>query len=498
MGLGKTVQVSSFLGALAINRIVDSVLIIAPATMLSHWLRELEVWAPGLRRILIHRSGESDGVSRVISRGMLRSLKKWLINARADRVNEPIDDADYNQNEEHSFCGTGYVVVTTYESIRRSTDDWTNHNWSYVVLDEGQKIKNPDADITLACKRLRTPHRLLLSGTPIQNDLRELWSLFDFIIPSRLGTLPAFEAEFSEPIRRGGYSNATPMQVQLAYRCALVLRDLINPYLLRRQKKDVSEVSRMPGKTEQVLFCRLTPKQRSLYEEYLKSDEVTGVMRGSVQLLKAVTVLRKICNHTDLVVGRNGDFASDDESASSSDEDVYDHDKIADQSGKLQVLSKILPLWKKQGHKVIIFTQWRKMLSIIEQFVIHQDWVYARLDGNTNIAARQRLVDKFNNDDSYFCMLMTTRTGGIGLNITGANRVLLYDPDFNPATDAQARERAWRFGQTRPVTVYRLITAGSIEVSIQLLSQLRRGFLFPIFAVQTSSSPSSTSPFFSH
>lgn len=178
MGLGKTVQVSSFLGALAINRIVDSVLIIAPATMLSHWLRELEVWAPGLRRILIHRSGESDGVSRVISREMLRSLKKWLINARADRVNEPIDDADYNQNEEHSFCGTGYVVVTTYESIRRSTDDWTNHNWSYVVLDEGQKIKNPDADITLACKRLRTPHRLLLSGTPIQNDLRELWSLF--------------------------------------------------------------------------------------------------------------------------------------------------------------------------------------------------------------------------------------------------------------------------------------------------------------------------------
>lgn len=468
MGLGKTVQVSSFLSAMARNRIIDSILIVAPATMLSHWLRELEIWAPGLRRILIHRSGESDGVSRVVSRRMLNSLKKWLKNSRSDRVNEPIDEADYNENAEHSFCGTGYVIVTTYESIRRSTDDWTNHSWSYVVLDEGQKIRNPDADITLACKRLRTPHRLLLSGTPIQNDLREIWSLFDFIIPGKLGTLPAFEAEFSEPIRRGGYSNATPMQVQLAYRCALVLRDLINPYLLRRQKKDIMEVSRMPRKTEQVLFCRLSPKQRYLYEEYLRSDEVTGVIRGSVQLLKAVTVLRKICNHTDLVDGRNGSFAfNDDENeSSSSDEDVYNHDKLSEQSGKLHVLSKILPLWKKQGHKVIIFTQWRKMLSIIERFVIHQDWLYTRLDGNTNIAARQRLVDKFNNDASYFCMLMTTRTGGVGLNITGANRVLLFDPDWNPSTDSQARERAWRFGQTREVVVYRLIMAGTIEEKI--------------------------------
>lgn len=189
------VQVSSFLGSMASNRLLDSVLIVAPATMLSHWLKELAVWAPGLRRILVHRSGETDGISRVISRAMLRSLQKWLKHSRADRVNEPIDDDDYNNSKEHSFCGTGYAIVTTYENIRRSPDEWTGHNWSYVVLDEGQKIRNPDADVTLAVKRLRTPHRLLLSGTPIQNELRELWSLFDFIFPGRLGTLPAFEAE---------------------------------------------------------------------------------------------------------------------------------------------------------------------------------------------------------------------------------------------------------------------------------------------------------------
>ena len=188
------------------------------------------------------------------------------------------------------------------------------------------------------------------------------------------------------------------------------------------------------------------------------------MMRGSTQLLKAVTVLRKICNHPDLLSrpGRDGD----DVSSSSSEEDFYDQEQLAERSGKLQVLSKILPLWQKQGHKVIIFTQWRKMLSIVEAFTNMQGWKYARLDGNTNIASRQKLVDKFNTDPTYFCMLMTTKTGGVGLNITGASRVLLYDPDWNPQTDAQARERAWRFGQKKAVTVYRLITAGTIEEKI--------------------------------
>mmetsp|Transcript_21884 Transcript_21884/g.44963 ORF Transcript_21884/g.44963 Transcript_21884/m.44963 type:complete len:771 (-) Transcript_21884:124-2436(-) len=463
-----TVQVASFLGSMAANRLLDSVLIVSPATMLAHWLKELAIWAPGLRRVMIHKSGETDGVSRTVSLRLLRSLQKWLRKARRDRVNEAIDEKDYDEKGPDCFCGTGYAIITTYESIRRSPEVWTSHHWSYVVLDEGQKIRNPDADVTLACKRLRTPHRLLLSGTPIQNDLRELWSLFDFVFPGRLGTLPAFENEFSQPIKRGGYSNASPMQVQLAYRCALVLRDLINPYLLRRQKKDIKEVNRMPGKTEQVLFCRLSPKQRSLYEEYLRSDEVSRVIRGSTQLLKAVTVLRKICNHPDLLVGPDGDKGDDDidVSSSCSDDGFYEEDKLVERSGKLQVLSKILPLWHKQGHRVIIFCQWRKMLNIVESFTRQQGWKFARLDGHTNVAARQRLVDNFNNDTSYFCMLMTTKTGGVGLNVTGANRLLIYDPDWNPQTDAQARERAYRFGQERDVTIYRLITGGTIEEKI--------------------------------
>ena len=243
MGLGKTVQLCSFLGCMASSRKLRSVLIIAPATMLSHWLQELGKWAPGLRRVLIHKSG-NDAERRDISRQLLQNLDKWLKRARKDRINECIDEKDLKDNEPHSFCGTGYCIVTTYENIRRHPDTYCDHSWSYVVMDEGQKIRNPDAEVTLTCKRLRTPNRLLLSGTPIQNDLKELWSLLDFVFPGRLGTLPVFLKEFADPIRRGGYSNASPMQVQLAYRCALTLRDLINPYLLRRQKKDVKEIER--------------------------------------------------------------------------------------------------------------------------------------------------------------------------------------------------------------------------------------------------------------
>jgi DNA excision repair protein ERCC-6 len=203
-----------------------------------------------------------------------------------------------------------------------------------------------------------------LSGTPIQNDLRELWSIFDFVFPGRLGTLPAFEQEFADPIKRGGYSNASPMQVQLAYRCALVLRDLINPYLLRRLKKDVKEVNRMPGKKEQVLFCRLSDRQRSMYEAFLQSDLVKRIVRrGSTQLLGAITMLRKICNHPDLVCPpesldsflQKGFVDESELAAAVSDDDdalsVGEEESLTARSGKLEVLANILPLWHKQGHR---------------------------------------------------------------------------------------------------------------------------------------------------
>jgi DNA excision repair protein ERCC-6 len=456
------VQVAAFLGAAAASRRLKSVLVVAPATMLQHWLRELATWAPGLRRILIHSSNNNGGPDgdnnknrhpEALTASMLRQLSQWLKSVRADRVNEMIDDDDLTKLPSHSFCGTGFVIVTTYENLRRHGDVYTQHNWSYLVLDEAQKIRNPDAAVTMACKQIPTPHRLAMSGTPIQNDLRELWSLFDFVFPGRLGTLPTFEQEFAEPIKRGGYTNASPMQVQLAYRCALMLRDLIEPFLLRRLKRDVKEVQKMPGKTEQVLFCRLSKLQRDMYEAYLQSDEIKQVMRGSTQLLKATVVLRKIANHPDLVcepdqaasfvqtrgsscnarLERNEDDDYDDDE---DDEDLLqDEESLVQRSGKLEVLSKILPLWHKQGHRVLIFCQWKKMLNIIQRFTMLKGWKFGRLDGDTNVGSRQRLVDTFNTDLSYMGLLCTTRTGGVGLNLTGANRIILYDPDWNPSSE---------------------------------------------------------------
>jgi DNA excision repair protein ERCC-6 len=459
---GKTVQVAAFLGAATASRRLKSVLVVAPATMLQHWLRELATWAPGLRRILIHASNNGAAMNKssnctthsppekALTANMLRQLSHWLKNVRADRVNEMIDEDDLSTLPTHSFCGTGFVVVTTYENLRRHGDVYTQHPWSYLVLDEAQKIRNPDAAVTMACKQIPTPHRLAMSGTPIQNDLRELWSLFDFVFPGRLGTLPAFEQEFAEPIKRGGYTNASPMQVQLAYRCALMLRDLVEPFLLRRLKRDVKEMQKMPGKTEQVLFCRLSQQQRDMYEAYLQSDEIKQVFKGSNQLLKATVMLRKIANHPDLVcepdqaasfVQTRGSSCNARVERDSDDDDdeedlLQDEDEsLVQRSGKMEVLSKILPLWHKQGHRVLIFCQWKKMLNILQRFTMLKGWKFGRLDGNTNVGSRQRLVDTFNTDLSYMGLLCTTRTGGVGLNLTGANRIILYDPDWNPSSE---------------------------------------------------------------
>lgn len=209
----------------------------------------------------------------------------------------------------------------------------------------------------------------------------------------------------------------------------------------------------MPGKKEQVLFCRLSDQQRSMYEAFLRSDYVKSVFRGSAQLLGAITVMRKICNHPDLVSspddasvaqflqndlwyssemrakqGENSNSSNDDESGEDGEDGITHEDRLMIQrSGKLDLLAKILPLWKEQGHRVLIFCQWKKMLDIIMSFVVSKGWKFGRLDGNTNVASRQRLVDNFNSDESYFGMLCTTRTGGVGLNLVGADRIILYE-----------------------------------------------------------------------
>ena len=347
----------------------------------------------------------------------------------------------------------GNVLITTYVGMRIYSGLIQPRQWGYCVLDEGHKIRNPNSDISLLCKSIKTPHRIILSGTPIQNNLTELWSLFDFVFPGRLGTLPIFQSEFSVPINIGGYANATNVQVQTAYKCAVVLRDMISPYLLRRMKVDVA--ADLPKKSEKVLFCKLTKVQREAYEGFIKSKELQAIIQGKRQVLFGIDILRKICNHPDLV-----------------QREVLEHKPGYDygapeKSGKMQVVKALINLWKSQGHRTLLFCQTRQMMDILGHFLQSLDGVkFLRMDGTTPVAQRQGLVDTFNEDSSFHVFLLTTRVGGLGVNLTGADRVLIFDPDWNPSTDMQARERAWRLGQTKDVVIYRLMTAGSIEEKI--------------------------------
>uniref|UniRef100_A0A5F9CXN8 DNA excision repair protein ERCC-6 n=1 Tax=Oryctolagus cuniculus TaxID=9986 RepID=A0A5F9CXN8_RABIT len=426
MGLGKTIQIIAFLASLSYSKIrtrgsnyrfegLGPALIVCPTTVMHQWVKEFHTWWPPFRVAILHETGS------------YTHKKEKLIR-------------------EIAHCHG--ILITSYSYIRLMQDDIS-------------RIRNPNAAVTLACKQFRTPHRLILSGSPMQNNLRELWSLFDFIFPGKLGTLPVFMEQFSVPITMGGYSNASPVQVKTAYKCACVLRDTINPYLLRRMKSDVKMSLSLPDKNEQVLFCRLTDEQHKVYQNFIDSKEVYAILNGEMQIFSGLVALRKICNHPDLFSGGPKNLRGLPEEEL--EEDQFGYWK---RSGKMIVVESLLKIWHKQGQRVLLFSQSRQMLHILEVFLRAQKYTYLKMDGTTTIASRQPLITRYNEDTSIFVFLLTTRVGGLGVNLTGANRVIIYDPDWNPSTDTQARERAWRIGQKKQVTVYRLLTAGTIEEKI--------------------------------
>lgn len=455
MGLGKTIQIISFLAGLHYSGLLDKpVLVVVPATVLNQWVNEFHRWWPPLRCIILHSIGS--GMNGSVSES---KLEEYLESTDPDATQSSLHGIKSQINAQEivdRVMEKGHVLVTTYVGLRIYSKNILPREWGYVVLDEGHKIRNPDLDISLTCKKIKTVNRIILSGTPIQNNLIELWSLFDFVFPGRLGTLPVFQQEFSIPINIGGYANSNNLQVKTAYKCAVVLRDLISPYMLRRLKSDVAQD--LPKKNEMVLFVKLTKIQQELYESFLQSEDLESILKGKRNVLMGVDILRKICNHPDLVYR----------------DTLMKRKNYGDpaKSGKMQVLKNLLRLWQSENHKTLLFCQTRQMLDILEKFVANLslinggDFNYLRMDGSTPISKRQMLVDAFNQDPDMHVFLLTTKVGGLGVNLTGADRVIIYDPDWNPSTDIQARERAWRLGQKRDITIYRLMTTGSIEEKI--------------------------------
>lgn len=448
MGLGKTIQIISFLAGLHYSKkLTKPIIVIAPATVLRQWVNEFHKWWPPLRVSILHSSGS--GMMNLGRESRMDDVEEMY--GRAEQQKPPKSHKAAKKIVDR-VVAQGHVLVTTYAGLQSYSDVLIPVEWDYAVLDEGHKIRNPNTAITIHCKELRTANRVILSGTPMQNNLIELWSLFDFVFPMRLGTLVSFRQAFEVPIKIGGYASATNFQVLTATKCAETLKAAISPYLLQRLKVDVA--ADLPKKSEQVLFCKLTKPQREAYEAFLNSDELTSILTGKRQSLYGIDILRKICNHPDLLDPRlNG-------------KPGYKWGN-PNKSGKMQVVKALLDMWKGYGHKTLLFSQGVQMLDVIEEFVKSLDgFNYIRMDGKTHVKDRQTLVDRFNNDPDLHVFLLTTKVGGLGVNLTGANRVIIFDPDWNPSTDIQARERAWRLGQKKEVTIYRLMTAGTIEEKI--------------------------------
>lgn len=412
MGLGKTAITCTFFHSLVLSNILKKpILILCPLTVAQQWIRELHIWCPQLRSILLHST----------------------------RTNKNLTDEKILSSSE----GTINVIVTNYETLLRMRQTMPIHSieWGIVVCDEGHKIRNYQSTISKLVKKIPADFRLAISGSPIQNSLIELWSLFDFAVPGLLGSLDVFENEFAEPIKIGGYANASPFQVFRAYSSAVALRDLIKPYLLRRMKKDVN--ANLPDKLEQIFFINLTKVQILAYLDYTRSSACRSIINGNREMFSGIEYLRELCDHPNIA-----------------DSAAYKDD--LESSAKLNLMKKLLPAWKKKDHRVLIFSQYLEMLSFICRLCDELNLDYFRIDGQTPNEKRIMLMDRFNSGEKFAC-IASTKVGGVGVNLTGADRVIIVDPDWNPSTDNQALERAWRIGQKKNVAVYRLITVGTIE-----------------------------------
>ncbi len=416
MGLGKTVQTIAML--LAVKSAVEKdakadgkkkfkALIVAPTSVVTNWERELDKFSPSLKHMVWHGGG------------------------RKERTDE-LEDAD--------------VVITSYALLRRDEELLSKLDLTYAILDEAQNIKNPLSATARAAKKLKSHRRLALTGTPIENRLSEIWSIFDFVSPGLLGPLDKFEERYARPIDNGDA------------KAAQRLRATIHPFILRRTKAEVAKD--LPEKIETDNFCELTGEQAALYQAVLKEVraqvmgevERQGLAKSHIQILAGLTRLRQAACDPRLL-GLPREFGDED-------------------SGKLVALRELIQTSIAGGHRVLVFSQFVTMLQLIKRAMEEDGVSYEYLDGSTK--DRQGRVENFQRENGPSVFLISLKAGGSGLNLTAADTVIHFDPWWNPAVEDQATDRAHRIGQTKVVTTYRLIAKGTIEEKILELGGKKR------------------------
>ncbi|GAB6058765.1 DEAD/DEAH box helicase [Desulfonatronum parangueonense] len=409
MGLGKTVQTLAFIQHMINNKHEGPNLIVVPTSVLPNWDREAQKFLPKLRRLLIY------GINR-----------------------EPL----FKQIEKSD------LVITTYALLRRDMDELLKYEFNSIILDEAQNIKNPNTITARSVRRLNARFRLCLSGTPIENNLLELWSLFEFLMPGFLGSQHAFHSGFVRPIRDGDEESLEQLKLR------------VKPFILRRKKADVAKD--LPPKVENVYYCALEDEQMELYtavarklkDQVLKNIDEQGMAKSQMSILDALLKLRQICCHPRLL--------------------RLDMPGVSTNinSGKFEAFKDLTTGIVEDGHKVLVFSQFVQMLHIIRGWLQTTDIPFTYLDGSSKDRFEQ--VDKFNNDDSIRLFLISLKAGGTGLNLTSADYVIHYDPWWNPAVESQAIDRTHRIGQTKQVFAYKMICENTVEEKILKLQEQKR------------------------
>ncbi|KAL7838798.1 hypothetical protein AOLI_G00272020 [Acnodon oligacanthus] len=485
MGLGKTIQVVSFLSGMYDAELAKHTLLVMPTSLIKNWVREFAKWTPGMRVKEFHGTSKTER------------------NRNLERIQRK-----------------GGAVITTYQMVINNWEQLSVFQeqefcWDYVILDEAHKIKTPSTKTAKCAHAIPARHRLLLTGTPVQNNLREMWALFDFACQGALlGTSKTFKTEYENPITRAREKDSTPGEKALGLKISQNLMELIKPYFLRRTKDEVqqkkqsakgaeeeekeeteekedkenncpnvgdpAEMPSLTRKNDLIVWTYLSPVQKDIYKQFISLDHIKELLMTTRSPLAELTVLKKLCDHPRLLstravtqLGLEEGPATDhthleDESESAAGRIDHISDKtLLEESGKLRFLMSLLERLREENHRTLVFSQSRKMLDIIERVLRNRNFRMLRVDGTvTQLAEREKRIALFQTDRRYSVFLLTTQVGGVGITLTAANRVVIFDPSWNPATDAQAVDRAYRIGQTENVVIYRLITCGTVEEKI--------------------------------